>query len=543
MVRLLATLSAIALLCASCEEERQFAVEPEFIKVNTDEVYISYYGLGYDGHDATITVNASAYYTVTLTQDELASGRWLTLSTKAGAAGETIITLYAQANSAQGAEPRNALLELEMLDGQTAAVNVLQYSVSTEVFQLAEDFGTAEASLTDLRDYNGWTRNGIGSFYTRYRGEALVDNANPSSGYEDASGDNNILFAEENAEFIFGKVETKGAQTDSRIEYYRLLFGVYAEGGAWNADELLLLVSKDGDEYFPWPYTCDANNGWALAQTNMKITVPEIYFKLVSLVPNKYRVDDIKLRHGKENDGAEEVYFFAPAEDGTYPGYLYWEEDFNWVTFESFPQLVGGSGYTNERKWSDAISAQQGDTLRAHGFSVSSPTTDEKNRWKYSENPCHTFFRQGFLKVGETNKGGVVLSPEITTIGDNPVNVKVHFDAAVYASSSGEYDNDGLTIEVEGDGFINGQSDKQVRLSIVNRIVSSAPPASENPDEQDVSGYIGPDRNKWNHMSVVVSGATKTTRIRFRSTTDDATLSKNSKSSRFFFDNFRVEKL
>ena len=169
-------------------------------------------------------------------------------------------------------------------------------------------------------------------------------------------------------------------------------------------------------------------------------------------------------------------------------GYIYFEDQFDWVSSE-----FGGQDYLN---------------------------------WKTTGK--FVYLRLGYLQVGRRTDGGDIISPklekrmpeaglgEYSCAGIEPgkeVNVDVSFDVAIYQGVKGNKDLNTILVEVLNAGKLkDGSTEKEIKVN---------------------------SWNKWKKIVVPVYGATSDTQILVRS----IQVKNTGKAARFFLDNFKVVKV
>lgn len=489
---LITTLGFMATSCVKEEENIQAVIE-----VSSTSLTISRLGLNEEGNTATVDILSNTFWTVKIVQED----EWLSVFPKAGT-GETTLSFTAPLNEG---DARTATLVLETFDGTIKEILVTQNSKDEIIYYLFEDVGSVTTSQVDVNFYDGWTKIGIGSLLTQYSGAnaAMIDNQQSSTGYENASGGNNVLFSTNESAFTWGQVGTKTA------EYFTLSFGVFAPEN-FNADDLKLYISRNGEEWVPLKYTRSNQSGWAKAESSFKVSdVSFVYYRLIANKSN-YRIDDIIILEDAEKQGAE-VIFQTVIDDDMPVGYEYFRDDFSWITVETF----GGTAAnfpTNELSYTNAnITPEQRDTI---------------NKYQWNQELGSTYLRVNIMKIGRTRVGGDLISPAFSFIAPfKSINVQVSFDVAMYASATGTEDLDGIMLEVRNGGTINSQA-----------LTSFA---------TDVGLWVRTGQElvePLKRITVTIYGATSRTQFRIRSGVENSEQTRLNKSNRFFFDNFVVTK-
>lgn len=493
---LIMLMAALGFFAVSCVED-EVVVKPE-VNLSASTLTLSRLGMNEEGNTATVDVVSNIYWTLKIEQE----GEWLSVS-PVGGTGETTLSFAAPLNDG---ELRTAKVILETYDGMKKEIQVTQNSKDEVIYYLFEDMGKETVQQVDVNFFDGWTKVGIGSLLTKYSGTnaALVDNQNPSEGYANASGGSNVLFSTLESTYILGPVGTRDE------EYFNLSFGIYSPE-AFNANDLKLYISKDGENWVPLKYTRSGNQaGWAKAESKYKVAdLAFVYYKVVA---NKidYRIDDIILLEDAGKTG-EEVVFQIVVDDGMPVGYEYYSEDFSWITVETF----GGTPAnfpTNELGFTNSnITPEQRDTI---------------NKYNWTQELGSTYLRPGLMKIGKTRVGSDLISPPFSSIAPyKSINVQVTFDVAMYASAGGTQDLDGIVLEVRNGGTINSQALTSYFMN-VDLWISTGQELTE----------------PYKTVTATIYGATSRTQFRIRSGIENSEQTRLNKSNRFFFDNFKVTK-
>jgi len=429
---------ALGLYLPSCSDDDDNKVVPS-IQLSETSLSMNKLGLTETGDSVSFNVKSNVYWEIVLDKN----APWLNTSIKGGS-GQTEIILRAEKNEGT---PRSATLTLETLEGTTVTLNISQNSSDEEILFVQENMGTTSAEMALVNDFLAWQKTGLGSRRIEYSGiGAVVDKEEPSTGYMNASGDNNIFFADAGAEFTFGPIDTK------LTSYFTLRFGAKTTQSLFNKDELTLFISNDGTNWVDAYYNRDTNSEWGIGEYKFYMPKParQIYFKFVSTVGSAYRIDDILLDEGVQGEGVE-ITFEQILDDGKPEGFVYFEDDFTWVDFGGGDHLTNaGAGPRTDGLGNNAA------IFATAGWGVATK---------------FVYVRPGYLQLGRAADAGGVISPKIKkrlldteyptvpaqtgiAIG-KMVNVIVTFSGAVHQSNIGENDNDGYSFEVLGAGSLN----------------------------------------------------------------------------------------
>lgn len=331
----------------SCSDDD--AKEPTRIQLSTNTLEFSRLGLTSKGQTPSVFVYSNKYWTMRFA----AEVDWLTVSPIAGAT-ETEVTFHATENTSNAA--RTATLIFESLDGAVAELTVKQHDSSESIYYLQENMGVDDVSELNILGYDKWQKEGIGAIVTRYVGNGTkVDSSSPSSGYEGASGGNNILFPTAQSEFSWGEVATKDSS------YFQLNFGLMS-ATAFSASNFKLYISNDNSTWFNLPYTRSADTGWAMGESKFSVSgISKLYFKMVAATGDVYRMDDIALTDDETRSGAE-IEFEEP---DPYPMAKFIYDEENWVYSQDFNSLVWQteSDAYKEKSYAEGAYWIKGETL------------------------------------------------------------------------------------------------------------------------------------------------------------------------------------
>ncbi len=471
-------------------------------------------GLTYEGGEVRFEVESNVYWVIEV--DE--SVDWLTLSPRA-AYGSQTVTVSVDPNEG---DSRRTVLHFDSYDGVTAEIEIVQASASELIRYAVTGFGDGKvAEPVAIAEYDAMDWTGVGVASTLASGtECRVAVPPVESSYEGASGGNAVQFgkAEElPAAFVAGPIDQKG---DS---YFVCCFGVWNPAGAVEKESLKLQISNDGEEFVDLSYECEPATTWTEAVAKFYIPEPDVmYLRIVA--PEGYWIDDLHVQEGNEGEGQEVVYSVG-GDDGREFGYVYFQDDFSWVTedYKGTDYIAGWPSNTAETYWNGVTAATHGQT--AYDALIASGWTTDDNKLKE-----RVYLRIGYLKMGRAANvagcGGGVVSPALPIKKNCAATVKVSFDCCACFSTGGTWDpTTTMQVRLIGDGTIN---DDVATEKIFQMSTSSAVEAIWK------SGL--PDKNPWERKEFIVRGATASTQIVFESVAETT-------ANRWFFDNVKVEKV
>ncbi len=501
-------LSLIVLLAAAgCRKD---PVEPANISLDRSSVSANKRGMTYEGGEVSFNVTSNVYWVINVPKD---AEEWLALSPRA-AYGNQTVKVIAQMNT--GGE-RSAVLTFDSMDGVTAEIEVTQGAYGELIYFVRTDAGsTAVSGEVAVKEFSGWNADGIGgvSDITFSGVNAAVSSSNPSSGYDGASGGNNIHLnipagAETNeASFIVNGVDTRGDL------YFRLKFGVMSESGTIAPPDLLVQVNNGGDEYVDLNYEVTGSGDWkeALARFYVGADDTNLSFRIITAT-GEYYIDDFRLYEGNAGDGQEVV--FQITDDGQEAGYSYFEDDFGWVT-----AVYGGTDYIGgypsasaETFWNNITAAAYGD----EAYNAFNPSG-----WLLGDNALkqRTYLRIGYVKFGRAanaaGSGGSLMTPPLDKVKKNSTTtLKVSFDCCIFVGTTGTWDPNSMQVRVLGPGSINDETSAVTAQAFYMQ-----------------TGVM----HQWETKEFLVYGATNATQIVFESVEETA------KANRLFLDNVRIVK-
>ena len=200
-------------------------------------------------------------------------------------------------------------------------------------------------------------------------------------------------------------------------------------------------------------------------------------------------------------------------DDGKPAGFVYFEDNFNWITADWGTSDYIGGDYEGTETRMDLVAANYKPIIKASGWTSSMR---------------YTYLRLGYIKMSRLKDGSDLISPKLKAFSNSEfpmlpnrvgiedgktVNITVSFDATAYRGVRGNRDLDDIVVEVLDAGTFDGKEETEKVIKIGSW-------------------------NKWKNISVTVYGATSETQIRIRAAQTVST----GKPSRFFIDNFKVEK-
>lgn len=499
-----------ALLAAGCgtDEAEDAAITTDRSTVNANKR-----GMTSEGGDVTFEVRSNVYWVIRIDED----ADWLTVSPRA-AYGDRTVTITAQANAGAA---RSTMLRFDSLDGVTAEIEVRQGSWDELINFLRTGAGSVPvAERTALADFTAWEADGVGAVNVLFTGtDAFVTSAVTSAGYDGATGGNSVHLctpaaeAQQEADPSVAAFVVRGVQTKENT-CFRLRAAVRAEQGTVSPEAFRLRIGNGGDQFTDLGYEVldTGSEQWkeVLARFRVGDETTELDLRMEAL-SGAYYIDDLRLSEGNAGEG-EEVVFQKGADDGREAGYVYFEEDFGWVT-----EVYRGTDYigpypdspTAEQYWNGVTAAAFGE--EAYATLVNSGWKTDDNRLKE-----RVYLRIGYVKMGRGSNaagcGGGLVSPAMNIRKNRSAKLKVSFDCCTFVSTGGVWDPAKMQVRILGAGTIDGGA------STVKPFLMQ----TETP-------------LKWETKEFLVYGADNTTQIVFESI-DEIT------ANRWFFDNVRIVK-
>ncbi|MCL2683049.1 MAG: hypothetical protein FWE63_06165 [Bacteroidales bacterium] len=245
-----------------------------------------YFSLDMGVHVITIDVKSTRKWVIQELSDD---NSWYRI-TPASMRGENnqTITVYVQSNN--GAK-RDLTLTISTSGGLSEQVFITQAGEFNSEVLLFEDFGTGATQTgtawPSVADWDGFRKEGAGATnvtYTAEGGAVTIRSNSPSSGYLNASGNNNAMMAANGATLLVNNIDLMGM---GRIQ---LSFGS-------NETNAILAVSfsTDGTNWEPIPYE-KTTTTWGLVNTEFEVSGTTLFLRF-SAAATQYgtRVDDIRV--------------------------------------------------------------------------------------------------------------------------------------------------------------------------------------------------------------------------------------------------------
>lgn len=235
-------------------------------------------------------------------------------------------------------------------------------------------------------------------------------------------------------------------------------FGVSNTLGAFDKEGLKVEASMDGDDWYPFAYeTGTVASGWGKASAIFHIIgVDRMYLRFTGKAG--YAIDDLLLLEGSESDNGYELEFSLDGDDNYKPGYVYFSDDFDWVTYE-----FGGTDYVGNPQLNTA------ETRFDNVYTLSQELVDkfEQAGWVQTDNSRPVYLRLGYIKLGKSRTAGLVQSPALTAIREGrTVHAELTFKATGYEGSGGARDLGDIKIEVVGGGTINSATQTELEIPL-----------------------------------------------------------------------------
>lgn len=488
---------SFAVLGTSCsDDDDDNKTPPASLQLSITDIELNRLGLDNLGYQGVVDIQSNVYWKATVQSGE----EWLTPSTLGGY-GDVEMTLTVIQND--GAASRTGSIKLEALDGTTAVINVVQKGTSDKIYYVKEIFGSEQVDGQVIVDgFADWTETGISSPGFRGKGEGtFVDKENPSSGYADASGGNNILFSDADSYVVLGPMTTKGERS------FKVSFASMSAESVFDSDDFVFEVSKDMSNWVGIDYTRASTTGaWAKSDLSFYYDDPyiQIYFRFVAKKAGTFRLDDFVVEESTFGAG-KKLDFSTYIDDGKPVGHIYFQDDFSWI--------AEGPDFINNP--SDPTSEIRFDNSGAATMSPEQQAALVASGWTWPTNANTIYMHKGYVKMGTASAGGAIISPALEDIESPAIlNVKVSFDAALYRTSGGTEDPlSSMVAEIsEGSGTINNGIDKSCEF-----------PLDTYNDAMKTYTFV-------------IYGATSETRIKFSNKEAKA-------KNRMFLDNVKVEKI
>ena len=212
-----------ALVAGACSTDR---TGDETLALSASSVSANKRGMTYEGGDVTFDVLSNVYWMINLDED----ADWLTVAPRAAYGNQTVKVTAAVNPGGR----RSTTLRFDSLDGVTAQIEVTQGSSDELIYYIRTGAGaSAVAEPVAVGGYTAWEPEGVGASAVGFSGvNAFVSADTPSSGYDEASGGNNIVLEVpgEGPETVTPSFSVRDVATRDD-SYFRLKMGVLAPGG------------------------------------------------------------------------------------------------------------------------------------------------------------------------------------------------------------------------------------------------------------------------------------------------------------------------
>jgi hypothetical protein len=420
------------------------------------------------GQKISFEVTSNIYWTIEVDP----SDDWLAVSPIAGY-GKTTVNVAVSPNLG---DARVARLTVVAADGKRAEVVVEQGAAGTSIVYIADDYdGSALEEDMPAGLYHGWNKHGTDYNWVSYASTgAVVSSQNPSTGYQGASGGNNILLPLTGDTFQMNGIRPDGAPS------YILNFGYTLPADATQIPVKVRITYNDKLWRELSPEIVSTGGGWGLASVEFRLeeVVNNIKVQLVSLVDG-VRIDDFAFFEG--TGGGDLVVLTST---------ILFSEDFSWLNSDNgyncgqdyfAPGSIGATG-TRMDSWPAPWLAQ--------GW-----TTDATQFNNVADPAVYAF--PGYVRLGRTNVGAGVISPDLQTKTGLNLQyslVTVTFKCASYQAVSGTFDPE-------------------------NRIAVSA----TNCGALSNTEFVVENAREWATFSFTIADFTPMTKIVFRTFSKDVT--------------------
>ncbi len=262
---------------------------------------------GYLNLSATeITVQADAGSTTfEITSDQ----SWTVSSDNADftvspASGEGNATVTVSYSENEGSERTATITVTSDAGSKTVSITQNEPVQVSETLVYGNDFDKdVVSSNTTIKNsttcYQNESGSGISNVSYAYSDNMSIRVSSASSGYDGASGNNNVFFGTDDPDYFI--IENITLPTDETN--YELTFGA-CENAAFSTDNFKVYISEDGEKYVRIEYsfadgTPTSSNTWGLASSSF--TVPSgtstLYIYFEGDVTSAYHIDDVALNY------------------------------------------------------------------------------------------------------------------------------------------------------------------------------------------------------------------------------------------------------
>ncbi len=335
---------ASAVLLNSCQKDPKTEAQPT-LSVPTADLLVSKLGLDYKGSIPSFDIESNTYWTIKMEAVpswEEGGPEWILLS-KRGGNGNSTISLSVVPNYTE--DTRTATITITTQFGLTKTIHLLQMDTDETVAFYTDDFGSS-ANNAPVDSFTGWNYSGIGVDSSKgglpfsYEGTAVVDKSDPSTGYDGASGGNNILLSGADAGIVMKHIRPLG------MVKMDVSFGSASSGASFDSSELILEISSDGENWYDIPYVRGTGAEWEYS--TFSLTLAEAYayiFLRFRTTDGEYRIDDVAVTYGEGGD-VYELVVILPPEPEPYKG----------TTFPVFWKMTAAEYNNKEGIWFSTFS-------------------------------------------------------------------------------------------------------------------------------------------------------------------------------------------
>ncbi len=190
----------------------------------------------------------------------------------------------------------------------------------------------------------------------------------------------------------------------------------------------------------------------------------------------------------------------GPAKDSHAAGYVFFEDDFNWIP-GIWPEKLKDSkwGWTSVK----LDGTNYNEFSLSNGYDAVDAVFTEKGYTFYAENSTYCRY-DGSLKLGRAAQVGYIATPALSKIDDAAVaTLAVTFDASIYVATNGNpAANQYIKLAIVGEGTFKSSGTRGFEISDDGKTITVPVPASES-------------QWKWVRKQVIVKDADKSTSIQF----------------------------
>ncbi len=292
----------------SCTEVEEDSGTPS-LTLSTSVLAFDAEGVASDDNNGSVTITSNRDWVVVIPE---AAQSWLTASTESGSGNGAVSFSMPASDSSNSAQ-----VSIQVLNDWGVVleevVSVTQGDGgSTESGEVIfnEPIGTTAVAKDDsgyypnVTAYTEWASTGTGASTVSFSGtnSSVRSSGLASTGYEGASGNNNVFFGSAPATFVVENISLTSEQTNLKLVFGGSRYIYDDKDSTFVPENMVVSVSGDGSVWSTLPYDVNVIDGesWVLCESNfsLKSATSSLYVKFECSEASVTRVDDVTLSVG-----------------------------------------------------------------------------------------------------------------------------------------------------------------------------------------------------------------------------------------------------